>query len=141
VKKHVPVEPGSYKNGVIILMTDGQTNSGCDPIEAARLASEYGVKVFTIGFGTTRGNDVSFSGFSMRAQLDEPALKKIADMTKGKYYHAASAEDLKAVYSVLTKQLVIETHEMEISSFFAAAAAIVMLVAAGLSLTWFGRIA
>jgi Ca-activated chloride channel family protein len=139
-KKHVPVEPGSYKNGVIILMTDGQTNAGCDPIEAARLASEYGVKVYTIGFGTTRGNDVSFSGYSMRTQLDEDALKKIADMTKGKYFHAASAEDLKAVYNVLTKQLVLETHEMEISSFFAGAAAVLMLVAAGLSLTWFGRI-
>ena len=62
-KKHVPVEPGSYKNGVIILMTDGQTTTGCDPVEAARLASEYGVRVFTIGFGTTRGNDVSFGGW------------------------------------------------------------------------------
>src|SRR5690606_26162548 len=48
--KHVPVEPGSYRNGVIIVMTDGQTTTGCDPIEAARLASEYGVRVFTIGF-------------------------------------------------------------------------------------------
>ncbi len=139
-KKHVPVEPGSYKNGVIILMTDGQTNRGCDPIEAARLASEYGVRVFTIGFGTTRGNDVSFGGFSMRAQLDEDSLKKIADLTKGKYFKASSAEDLKSVYSLLTKQLVLEVKEMEISSFFAAAAALVMMVAAGLSVAWFGRI-
>ena len=139
-KKHVPVEPGSYKNGVIILMTDGQTNSGCDPIEAARLASEYGVRIYTIGFGTTRGNDVSFGGFAMRAQLDEDSLKKIADLTKGKYFHAASAEDLKAVYNLLTKQLVLEVKEMEISSFFAAAAALVMMVAAGLSVAWFGRI-
>ncbi len=139
-KKHVPVEPGTYKNAVIILMTDGQTNSGCDPIEAARLASEYGVRVYTIGFGTSRGNDVSFGGFSMRAQLDEDSLKKIADMTKGKYFHAASADDLKAVYSLLTKQLVMEVKEMEISSFFAAAAALLMVVAAGLSVAWFGRI-
>jgi Ca-activated chloride channel family protein len=139
-KKHVPVEPGSYKNGVIILMTDGQTNTGCDPIEAARLASEYGVRIFTIGFGTSRGNDVSFGGFRMRAQLDEDSLKKIADMTKGKYFHASSSEDLKSVYDLLTKQLVMEVKEMEISSFFAAAAALVMMVAAGLSVLWFGRI-
>ena len=139
-KKHVPVEPGSYKNAVIILLTDGQTNAGYDPVEAARIASEYGVRVYTVGFGTTRGNIVGFGGFSMRAQLDEAALKKIADMTRGRYFHAASAEDLKAVYSVLSKQLVIETKEMEITSFFAAAAALLMLVAAGLSLTWFGRV-
>jgi Ca-activated chloride channel family protein len=139
-KKHVPVEPGSYKNAVIILLTDGQTNAGYDPIEAARIASEYGVKVYTVGFGTTRGNVVGFGGFTMRAQLDEDSLKKIADMTRGRYFRAASAEDLKQVYGVLSKQLVMETQQMEISSFFAAAAALVMLTAAGLSLAWFSRV-
>ena len=139
-KKHVPVEPGSYKNAVIILLTDGQTNAGYDPIEAARIASEYGVRVYTVGFGTTQGNIVGFGGFSMRAQLDEVALKKIADMTRGRYFHAASADDLKAVYNVLSKQLVMETKEMEISSFFAGAAAVLMLFSAGLSLAWFGRV-
>ena len=138
-KKHVPVEPGSYKNAVIILLTDGATNAGYDPVEAARIASEYGVKVYTVGFGTTRGNIVGFGGFQMRAQLDEDALKKIADMTRGRYFHAASAEDLTAVYNVLSKQLIMETKEMEITSFFAAAAALLMLLAAGLSLAWFGK--
>jgi Ca-activated chloride channel family protein len=139
-KPHVPVEPGSYKNAVIILLTDGQTNAGFDPIEAARKASEYGVKVYTVGFGTTRGNVVGFGGFSMRAQLDEDSLKKISDMTKGRYFHAASADELKAVYNVLSKQVITETKEMEISSFFAAAAALLMMISAALSLAWFNRI-
>lgn len=139
-KKHVPVEPGSYKNAVVILLTDGQTNAGYDPAEAARIASEYGVKVYTVGFGTTRGNVVGFGGFTMRTQLDEDALKKIADTTRGRYFRAASAEDLKAVYSVLSKQVVMETQEMEISSFFAAGAALLMMIAAGLSLLWFSRV-
>ena len=76
----------------------------------------------------------------MRAQLDEDSLKKIADMTRGRYFHAASAEELKAVYSVLSKQLITETREMEITSFFAAAAAVLMLLSAGLSLAWFNRV-
>ena len=139
-KKHVPVEPGSYKNAVIILMTDGQTTTGCDPVEAARLASEYGVRIYTIGFGTPRGNNVSFGGFSMRTQLDEESLKKVADMTKGKYYRASSSEDLKSVYEILTKQFIVEVKEMEVSSFFAAGAALLMMIAAGLSVAWFGRI-
>ena len=139
-KPHVPVEPGSYKNAVVILLTDGQTNAGVDPIEAARKAQEYGVKVYTVGFGTVRGNVVGFGGFSMRAQLDEDSLKKIADMTRGRYFHAASAEDLKSVYSVLSKQLITETREMEITSFFAAAAALLLLLSAGLSLAWFNRV-
>ena len=139
-KKHVPVEPGSYKNAVIVLLTDGQTNAGYDPIEAARIASEYGVKVYTVGFGTTKGNVVGFGGFSMRAQLDETALKKIADMTHGRYFHAASADELKAVYNVLSKQLIMETQQMEITSFFSTAAALLMLLSAGLSVAWFGRV-
>jgi Ca-activated chloride channel family protein len=139
-KKHVPVEPGSYKNAVMILLTDGQTNAGYNPIEAARTASEYGMRVYTVGFGTAHGNIVGFGGWSMRAQLDEDTLKKIADMTHGKYFHATSAEDLKAVYDVLSRQLVVEMREMEITSFFAALAAALMLAAAGLSLAWFHRI-
>lgn len=139
-KPHVPVEPGSYKNAVIILLTDGATNSGYDPIEAARIAANYGVRVYTVGFGTTRGNIVGFGGFSMRAQLDEDSLKKIADMTRGRYFHAASAEDLKTVYAALSKQLVLETKQMEITAFFAALASMLLLVAGGLSLAWFSRI-
>jgi Ca-activated chloride channel family protein len=139
-KKHVPVEPGSYKNAVVILLTDGQTNAGYDPIDAARIASEYGMRVYTVGFGTAHGNIVGFGGFSMRAQLDEDALKKIADMTRARYFHATTAEDLKAVYDVLSRQLVVETREMEITAFFAALAALLMLAAAGLSLAWFHRI-
>jgi Ca-activated chloride channel family protein len=139
-KEHVPVEPGSYKNAVIILLTDGATNAGYDPIEAARIASNYGVKVYTVGFGTTRGSIVGFGGFQMRAQVDEDALKKIADMTKGRYFHAASSEELKQVYSVLSKQLIMETQQMEITSFFSTAAALLMLLSAGLSVAWFGRV-
>jgi len=139
-KKHVPVEPGSYKNAVVILLTDGQTNAGYDPLEAARIASEYGVRVYTVGFGTTKGNIVGFGGFSIRAQLDEDALKKIADMTRARYFHATSAEDLKAVYDVLSRQLVVERREMEITAFFAGLAALLMLAAASLSLVWFHRV-
>ena len=139
-KKHVPVEPGSYKNAVMIVLTDGQTNAGYDPIEAARTASEYGLRVYTVGFGTAKGNIVGFGGFSMRAQLDEESLKKIADMTRAKYFHATSAEDLRAVYDVLSRQLIVELREMEITSFFAAASALLMLLAAGLSLAWYHRI-
>lgn len=139
-KAHIPVEPGSYKNAVIILLTDGATNAGYDPIEAARIASNYGVRVYTVGFGTSKGNIVGFGGFSMRAQLDEDSLKKISDMTRGRYFHATNGEDLRAVYANLGRQLVMETREMEITSFFAAAAALLMVIAAFLSLLWFGRL-
>ena len=53
-----PVQPGSYSTAAVILLTDGQTNAGYDPVEAARMAGEYGVRVYTVGFGTTKGNIV-----------------------------------------------------------------------------------
>ena len=53
---------------------------------------------------------------------------------------ATSAEDLKAVYDVLSRQLVVEVREMEITSFFAGLSALLMLAAAGLSLAWFHRV-
>jgi Ca-activated chloride channel family protein len=140
-RKAEPVAPGSDKSAVIILLTDGATNTGPDPIEAARQAADHGVRVFTVGFGTPEGAIVGFGGWEMRAQLDEEALKKIADITRAQYYRAGSAQALVAVYKILSKSIVVETKETEITSYFAAAAALIVLISAGLSVLWFGRIA
>jgi Ca-activated chloride channel homolog len=76
----------------------------------------------------------------MRAQLDEGALKQIADITRAQYFRAGSAEDLQAVYRLLSKSIVVETKETEITSMFAAVAALLALVSAGLSVLWFSRV-
>jgi Ca-activated chloride channel family protein len=138
--KPEPVAPGSDQSAVIIVLTDGATNAGADPIEAARQAANHGVRVFTVGFGTSEGAVVEFGGWGMRAQLDEDALKAIADITRAQYYRASSAQDLQAVYKILSKSLVQETKKTEITSYFSAAAALIALVSAGLSLLWFNRI-
>ena len=135
-----PVPPGSYASAVIILLTDGQSNVGPDPIEAARIAAERGVRVYTVGFGTTEGEILRFEGWSMRVRLDEQTLKKIAELTQGEYYHAGTAEDLKKVYETLSSRLVFETRETEITVLFSAAAAVMSLIAALLSVWWFNRI-
>jgi Ca-activated chloride channel family protein len=139
-KKAVLVEPGSDKSAVVILLTDGATNAGPDPIDAARTAANHGVRVYTVGFGTAEGEIVGFGGWRMRAQLDEDSLKRIADITRAQYYRAASAEDLQAVYRILSKSIVVETKQTEITSWFTAAAALLALASAGLSLLWFSRI-
>src|SRR5689334_1298073 len=76
-----PVPPGSNKNAVIILLTDGQTTTGPDPVDAARLAAARGVRVFTVGIGTPDGQILTGEGWSIRVRLDEDALKMIADLT------------------------------------------------------------
>jgi Ca-activated chloride channel family protein len=135
-----PVPPGSNTADLIIVMTDGQTNAGADPIDAARMAANHGVRVFTVGFGSTEGADVGFGGRFMRAQLDEEALKQIADMTKGQYFRATNSIELKKIYQGLNTQLIKETRETEITALFSVAAAALALAAAGLSMLWYSRI-
>ena len=135
-----PVPAGSYGSAVIILLTDGQSNVGPDPIESARMAAERGVRIYTVGFGTAEGESLRFEGWSMRVRLNEEALKKIAEVTQGEYYYAGTAADLKKVYQTLSARLVLERRETEITALFSAAAAILALLAAFLSVLWYSRI-
>ena len=132
--------PGSYTSAAIILLSDGQRTTGPDSIEAARMAADRGVRVFTVGIGTTSGENLGFEGWSMRVRLDEETLKAIANMTRGEYFYAGTARDLKKVYESLNARLVLEKKDMQISALFSAAAAVTALVSALLSLLWFNRI-
>jgi len=139
-KPFVPVEPGSYSSAAVILLTDGQRTTGPDPLEAAKMAAERGVKVFTVGIGTKAGETIGFEGWSMRVKLDEETLKAISNVTRANYFYAGTAEDLKGVYQGLSSRLVVETKETEISALLAAAGAALVVLAAGLSIWWFGRV-
>jgi len=139
-KEFKPVPPGSYTSAAIILLTDGQRTTGPDSMEAARMAADRGVRVFTVGFGTKGGETIGYEGWSMRVRLDEDTLKAIADVTRGQYFHAGTATDLKKVYESLNSKFLLEKKDMEISALFAAAAAVIALVSALLSLLWFNRI-
>ncbi len=135
-----PVPPGSYRSAVVVLLTDGQSNTGPDPLEVADKAADLGVRVFTVGLGTVRGAPLGWFGRSMRVQLDEATLKTIAQKTNGRYYKADSAANLRDVYKALSSQLVLEKQKTEITALFSAFAALLVLAAALLSLLWFSRI-
>ena len=139
--KFEPVEPGSYGSAAIIMLTDGQRTTGPDPLDAAKMASERGVRVYTVGVGTKEGETIGFEGWSMRVRLDEDTLKNIADRTRADYFYAGTAEDLKKVYQSLSSRLVVEKKETEVSALFAALGALLVVAAAGLSVWWFGRVA
>src|SRR5262249_20861071 len=88
-----PVPPGFYTPAAIIVLSDGQRTTGLDSVEAARIAAERGVRVFTVGIGTTSGETIGFEGWSMRVRLDEETLKAIANLTRGEYFYAGTAMD------------------------------------------------
>jgi Ca-activated chloride channel family protein len=135
-----PVPPGSYESAAIILLTDGQTTVGPDPIESARIAADRGVRVYTVGIGTTNGETIGAEGWSMRVRLDEETLKTIANITRGEYFYAGTATDLQKIYKGLNTKLFFEQRETEVTAFFAAAAAALALVSGMLSMLWFNRI-
>jgi Ca-activated chloride channel homolog len=135
-----PVPPGSYTSAVIILLTDGRTTTGADPIESARMAAERGVRVFTVGVGTAEGGILAQEGWSMRVRLDEEALKTIASTTRGEYYYAGTATDLTKIYQALTTRVVAERKETEVTALFAAAAFVLALASGLLSVLWFHRV-
>jgi Ca-activated chloride channel homolog len=139
-KEFVPVAPGSYTSAAIIMLTDGQRTTGVDPMEAAKLAADRGVRIYTVGIGTVDGETIGFEGWSMRVRLDEDTLKAIANKTSAEYFYAGTATDLRKVYETLSSRLTVEKKETEISALFALAAAALALLSAGLSVLWFNRI-
>ena len=140
-QEFTPVPPGSYTSAAIIMLTDGARTTGPDPLEAAKMAADRGVKVYTVGIGTVAGETIGFEGWSMRVRLDEAALKQVALLTQAEYFYAGTAQDLLKVYQSLSSKLVVEKKETEITAFFAAAGALLALLGAGLSVWWFGRVA
>lgn len=139
-KPFQPVEPGSYNSAAIILLTDGQRTTGVDTAEAAKMAAERGVRVYTVGVGTVEGEVIGFEGWSMRVRLDEDTLKDVARTTRGEYFYAGTAENLKQVYQSLSTRLTVEKKETEVAGLLALVASVLALAAATLSLLWFNRI-
>ena len=139
-KEFAPVSPGSYTSAAIILLTDGQRTTGVDSLDAAKLAADRGVRVYTVGVGTVEGETIGFEGWSMRVRLDEETLKGIARATQAEYFYAGTAGDLKKVYATLSSRLTVEKKETEVSGLLALVAAALALVSATLSLLWFNRI-
>jgi len=142
---------------IIVLLTDGASNAGPFPMTAAQQAAARGVRVYTIGFGTTNnsspmncGDQISegqfgFPGFGLeprgggggfRREIDEETLKQIADLTGGTYYAATSAGELENVFRNLPTYLVATRETIEVSVFFTAIAAFLIIMAMILSILW-----
>jgi Ca-activated chloride channel homolog len=134
-----PVQAGTFKSAAVIVLADGENSAGPDPVGAARLAAERGLRVYTVGFGTENGEIRWDGGASMRVSIDETTLRRIADLTGGKYFRAAGAAELREVYRSLNARTILEKKHTEITALFCAAAALTLMLAGLLSALWFGR--
>lgn len=154
--------PGEYAPHIIVLLTDGASNAGPLPSVAAEQAVERGVRVYTIGFGTTHntspmdcGGDDPFgggfgspfgsggsgsgrfdSGGGFRRELDEETLTQVADRTGGEYYLATSAGELEEVFRNLPTYVIATLETTEVSVFFTALAVLLATFAMLLVFRW-----
>ena len=157
---------GTYQPDIVVLLTDGANTRGVTPLVAAQQAVDRHVRVYTIGFGTTNpasvvcsreqlgGDGIGGDGFGggpppgagggggggggRRNFLvaDEPTLIKVAGMTGATYHKAEDADQLRAVFAKLPKQVVLQRKDREISVAFAALGALLAFAAVGSSLRW-----
>ncbi len=153
------VPRGAYAPAIIVLLTDGASNSGPVPVEAAQEAAARGVRVYTIGFGTADpnserppcgyqyiGNEPSEQpgfgggfgggGGGFRRAIDEETLTAVADATGGTYYPAESADELHDVFENLPTHLITKSEVMEVSVVFVALATVLVALAILLAQAW-----
>jgi Ca-activated chloride channel family protein len=161
-----PPPKGAYAPSIIVLLTDGASNVGPLPVDAAQQALDRGIRVYTIGFGTAQGSEFprcndqfmgrepfgggnpqfgnggpQFGGGGggpggFRRGIDEDTLKQVASMTGGEYYSAESSGELQKVFTDLPTNLIVKHDVMEVSVAFTAIGALFAFLAVALSMLW-----
>jgi Ca-activated chloride channel family protein len=131
---------GYYASAAVVLLSDGENTVEPDPLELAQLASTAGVRIYPIGLGSVQGTVLEVDGFQISTALDEASLRTIARTTDGTYYEAADAASLSKVYDSIDLGWTTRTDRHEVTSWFAAAAALLLLAGAAVSVLRSGRV-
>ncbi len=128
----------------IVLLSDGASTRGSDPVAAARAARRLKIPIYTVALGTpqgtiqVRGRDGTMQ--TKRVPPDEQSLAAIARASGGKTFTAQTAGGLSEVYAKLGSQLGKKKEKQQVTSAFAGGGLVLMLAGAAMSLGWFGRL-
>jgi Ca-activated chloride channel homolog len=130
---------------VVLLLSDGANTTGdYEPLEAAQKAKDAGVPVYTVALGTDEGTVQGPDGYggmrTIRVPPDPATLSQVAELTGGKFFEAADQNALESVYDEIGSQVGVEHEQRELTVFFTAAGAALLLLGGALSTLWFGRI-
>jgi Ca-activated chloride channel family protein len=128
---------GQHDAGLVVLLSDGESNFGQSPASVAAKASQQGVQVDTVGIGQ-RGTEAYVD--RQPVGLDEATLQNIASTTGGQYFYAADAGQLSQIYSQLSSHVSWVPQRTEITALLSGLAAAFFLAAGVLSMRWFGRL-
>jgi Ca-activated chloride channel homolog len=139
----LPKQNGKSPPGAIVLLSDGTSTNGADPLAAARQAKAQHVPIYTVVLGTDQGTIKVHRG---RRVVNEPVppspqqLQQVARLSGGQAFSVADASKLNQVYAHLGAQLSHKHVKHEITASFAGGALVLLLLGSVLSLRWFGRL-
>ncbi len=131
---------GYFGGATIVLVSDGEDTTQIDPVTLARLASSAGVRIQTIGVGTTAGTSVQIGGFSVATSLDPQTLEAVAKATNGTYHQVGDRAAVGEVSRTINLHFAVVSEHIQIAAIFAGAALLFLAAGALLSVFWFGRV-
>ena len=148
VLRQAPSLSGKKPPSAIVLLSDGASTKGVDPVAAAQAAAKVKIPVYTVTLGTASGtitvprseSDPSAGTVTKPVPPDEASLHAIAQASGGKSFTAETTDDLSAVYERLGSQLGTKKEPRQITAGFAGAGLALLALGAALSLRWFGRL-
>jgi Ca-activated chloride channel family protein len=139
-----PAGGGRRPPAAIVLLSDGKSTRGSDPVAAARAAGRAHIPVYTVALGTASGTirvARPGGGFEVRRVPPDPqSLAQVAQVSGGQAFTAADAARLKQVYERLGSQLGRKRVKRELTAGFAGGGLALLLLGSALSLRWFGRV-
>jgi Ca-activated chloride channel family protein len=139
----LPEKAGKRPPGAIVLLSDGASNVGTDPLAAARQAKADHIAIYTIAIGTVHGTiPITRKGQTVTTPVpvSPQELGQIASASGGRAYTAADSAKASAVYAHLAIALGHKKVKRELTAGFAGGGLVLLLVGSGLSLLWLGRL-
>ena len=128
----------------VILLSDGESTHGRDPIPVARRAARAHIPIYTVAFGTDAGTiqvrRPDGSSVTRPVPPDRDAMRQIASISRARTFSADGGDELATVYERLGSQVATHDERREITAGFAGSAALLLLAGGLLSLRWFGRL-
>jgi Ca-activated chloride channel family protein len=135
-----PVAPGSYASAVIVVLSDGENTAPPNPLAAAQVAADAGIRVIALGVGSPQGATLEVEGFRVHTQLDEATLRQVSEVAAGVYHRADDPEAVDAVFEELRRAVVVRSEELEVTALFAALALALLVLGGAASLIRSGRL-
>jgi Ca-activated chloride channel family protein len=148
VLQQAPAKHGHKPPSAIVLLSDGVSTKGIDPVQAAQAARRLRVPIYTVALGTPGGtitiprtpSNPAAGTITKPVPPDEATLRRVAQASGGRSYTAATANDLSTVYQRLGSQLSHKKEPREITAGFAGVGLALLALGSALSLRWFGRL-